>query len=82
MTLFFSLYFAFLLRIFKIFNFKHLFFNILAFLICGSRKNSYPSHEKSLEISRGRWVLNAELLEAMHKNKLEFAGGREWGGGG
>ena len=48
--------------------------------MCGSRKNPYPPHGRSLEIPRGRGVLKAKFLEAVYENKLEFPGGR-WGGG-
>ena len=41
-----------------------------------SRKNPYPPHGRSLEIPRGRGVLKAKFLEAMHENKPEFPGGR------
>ena len=47
--------------------------------LCGSRKNPYPPHGRSLEIPRGRWgggVLKATFLEEMYDNKLEFPGGR------
>ena len=43
--------------------------------MCSSRKNPYPPNERSLEIPRGRGVLEAKFLEAMYKNKLEFPGG-------
>jgi len=42
-----------------------------------SRKNPYPPHGRSLEISRGRVVLKAKLLEAKYEAKLEFPWGRE-----
>ena len=48
-------------------------------IMCGSRKNPYPPHRRSLEIPRGRGVLKAKFLEEMYENKLEFPGG---GGGG
>ena len=43
-----------------------------------SRRNPYPPHRRSLEISRGRGVLKAKFLEAMYENacKLEFIEGR------
>ena len=44
--------------------------------MCGSRKNPYPPHGRSLEIPRGRGVLKAKFLEAVYDNKLEFPGGR------
>ena len=44
--------------------------------MCSSRNNPYPPHGRSLEIPRGRGVLKAKFLEAMHENKLEFPGGR------
>ena len=44
--------------------------------MCSSRKNPYPPNERSLEIPRGRGVLEAKFLEAMYGNKLEFPGGR------
>ena len=40
--------------------------------MCGSRKNPYPLHGRSLEIPKGRGVLKAEFLEEMYENKLEF----------
>ena len=43
--------------------------------MCGSRKNPYPPHGRTLEIPRGRGVLKAKFLEAMYENKLEFPGG-------
>ena len=48
--------------------------------MCGSRKNPFPPHERTLEIPRGRGVLKAKFLEEMYENKLEFPGGK--GGGG
>ena len=44
------------------------------------QENSYPPHERSMEIPRGRGILKAKILEAKYKAKLEFPGGR--GGGG
>ena len=45
--------------------------------MCSSRKNPYPPHGRSLEISRGRGgVLNVKILEAKYEAKLEFPGGR------
>ena len=44
--------------------------------ICSSRKNSYPTHGRSLEIPSRRGVLKANVLGAMYENKLEFPGGR------
>ena len=44
-----------------------------------SRKNPYPPHGRSLEIPRGRGVLEVKILEAKYKAKLEFP---EGGGGG
>ena len=41
-----------------------------------SRKNPYPPHGRSLEIPRGRGVLNINILEAKFEPKLEFPGGR------
>ena len=35
----------------------------------------YPPHERSLEIPRGRGVLQAKFLEAKYEAKLEFPGG-------
>ena len=47
--------------------------------MCGSRKNPYPPHGRSLEIPRGRGggVLKAKFLEEMYENTLKFL----WGGG-
>ena len=48
--------------------------------LCGSRKNPYPPHGRSLEIPRGRGgVSKAKFLEEMYESKLVFPGG---GGGG
>ena len=44
--------------------------------MCGSRKNPYPAHGRSLEIPRGRGVLKAKLLEEKCENKPESPGGR------
>ena len=41
-------------------------------LLCSSRKNPYPPRGRSLEIPRGRGVLEAKILEAKCKAKLEF----------
>ena len=41
-----------------------------------SRKNPYPPHGRSLEIPRGRGVLEAKNLETKYEAKLEFPGGR------
>ena len=38
-----------------------------------SRKNSYPPHGRSLEIPRGRGVLEGKILEAKDGTKLEFS---------
>jgi len=40
--------------------------------MCSSRKNPYPPHGRSLEIPRGRRVLQAKILEANYEAKLEF----------
>ena len=55
--------------------------------VCGSTKNPYPPHGRSLEIPRGRGVLKAKYLGEMYENKLEFPGGEGgakqksfWGG--
>ena len=48
-------------------------------IMCGSRKNPYPPHGRSLEIPRGRGVLKAKYLEEKYGNKLQFPRG---GGGG
>ena len=47
--------------------------------MCGSRKYTYPysPHGRTLEIPRGRGVLEAKLLEEKYEAKLEFPGG--WG---
>ena len=47
--------------------------------MCGSRKNPYPPHGRSLEIPGGG-VLKAKFLEEMYENKLEFPGGGRRGG--
>ena len=49
--------------------------------MCGSIKNPYPPHGRSMEIPRrrGGGVLKAKFLEEMYENKLEFPGRR--GGG-
>ena len=47
--------------------------------MCGSRKNPYPPHGRSLEIPGVRGVLKAKFFEETYENKLEFPGGR--GGG-
>jgi len=44
--------------------------------LCGSRKNPYPPHGRSLEIPRGRGVREAKILKAKYEAKLEFLGGR------
>ena len=44
--------------------------------MCGSRKNPYRPHGRSLEIPQGRGVLKAKFSEEMYENKLEFPGGR------
>ena len=44
-------------------------------LLCRFRKNPYPPHGRSLEITRGRGVLKAKILEAKYEAKLEFPGG-------
>jgi len=44
--------------------------------MCSSRKNPYPPHGRSLEIPRGRGILQAKILEAKYEAKLEFFGGR------
>ena len=46
-----------------------------AMIICSSRKNPYPLHGRSVEISRGRGILKANILEAKYEAKLEFSGG-------
>ena len=46
--------------------------------LCSSRKNPYPPHGRSSEISRGRGVLKVKILEAKYEAKLEFPG---WTGG-
>ena len=38
------------------------------------QKNPYPPHGRSLEIPKGREVLNAKILEAKYEAKLEFPG--------
>ena len=43
--------------------------------MCSSRKNPYPPHGRSSEITRGRGVLKAKTLEAKYEAKLEFPGG-------
>jgi len=43
--------------------------------LCGSRKNKYPTHGRSLEISKTRGVIKANILEAKYEAKLEFLGG-------
>ena len=43
--------------------------------MCSSRKNPYPPHGRSLEISRGRGVIKAKFLEAIYENKPELPGG-------
>ena len=50
--------------------------------MCGSRKNPYPPHGRSLEIpgGGGLGVLKAKFLEEMYENKLEFPGGGRRGG--
>ena len=45
--------------------------------LCGSRKNPYPPHGRSLAIPRGRGVLKAKLLEEMYEKKT----GIYWGVG-
>ena len=51
--------------------------------LCGSRKNLYPPHGRSLEIPRGRvgGLKKAKFLEEMYENILEFLGGGGGGGG-
>ena len=44
--------------------------------MCGSRKNPYPPHGRSLEIPRGGGVSKAKFLETMYENKPEFPRGR------
>ena len=44
--------------------------------LCSSRKDPYLPHGRSLEIPRGRGILEAKFLEAMYENKLECPGGR------
>ena len=44
--------------------------------MCNSRKNPYPTHGRSLEIPRGRGVLEDKILEAKYEAKLEFPRGR------
>ena len=48
--------------------------------MCGSRKNPYPPHGRSLEIPKGRGVLKAKFLEEMYENRMGFPGGRGEGG--
>ena len=48
--------------------------------MCGSRKNPYPPHGRSLEIPGGGGVLKAKFLEEMYENRLEFPGGGRRGG--
>ena len=48
--------------------------------MCGSRKNPYPPHGRSLEIPGGGRVLKAKFLEEMYENKLEFPGRGRRGG--
>ena len=38
-------------------------------------KNPYPPHGRSLELPRGRGVLEVKILEAKYKAKLEFPEG-------
>ena len=45
-------------------------------VLSSSSKNPYPPHGRSLEIPRGRGVLEAKILEAKYDVKLEFPGGR------
>ena len=40
------------------------------------QKNPYPSHGRSLEIPRGRGILEAKILEAKYETKLEFPRGQ------
>ena len=44
-------------------------------ILCNSRKNPYPPQARSLEILRGRGILEAKILEAKYEAKLEFHGG-------
>ena len=44
-------------------------------ILCSFRKNPYPPHGRSLEISIGRGVLKVKILEAKYEAKLEFPGG-------
>ena len=57
--------------------------------MCGSKKDPYPPHRRSLEIPRGSGVLKAKFLDEMYENKLKFPRGEgckakkpSWGGGG
>ena len=54
--------------------------NICKSALYSSRKNPYPPHARSLEIPRGRGVLETKSLEAKYEAKLEFPG--RGGGGG
>ena len=44
-------------------------------LLRSSRKNPYPPHERPLEITRGRGVLKAKLLESKLKLNWNLLGG-------
>ena len=44
--------------------------------MCSSRKNPYPPHVRSLEITKGRGVLKVKIVEVKHEDKLEFPGDR------
>ena len=48
---------------------------LLITVLCGSRKNKYPTHGRSLEIPKRRVVIKANILEAKRKAKLDFLGG-------
>ena len=43
--------------------------------MCRYRKNPYPPHGRSLEIPKGRGVLEAKISEAKYEAKLEIPGG-------
>ena len=44
--------------------------------MCNSRKNPYPPHGRSLEILRGRGVLNVKIFREKYEAELKFPEGR------
>ena len=59
-------------------NFAQKSSSSLVHRMSSSRKNPYSPLGRSLEIPRGRGILEAKILEAMYEDKLEFP---RWEGG-